>query len=239
MLEERESYDQSITIYSPDGRMFQVEYAREAIKKGSISLGMVYDKGIIMLVEKRLPSKLIINKSVEKFFKITKNILCATSGLIADGRILADFTREEANSYKIKYDEEITVTELVKRVCNLKRIYTQYGGVRPFGVSFIIGGIDTEGLHLFETDPSGAYKKYFAGIIGESTDEVNELLENEYKQNMKFNAAINLAFKATSVALNKKIKDVKLEIMTISESDQVNKLTEEEIQNLKKAYKKK
>jgi proteasome alpha subunit len=232
MLEERESYDQSITIYSPDGRMFQVEYAREAIKKGSISLGMVFDKGILMMVEKRLPSKLIINKSVEKMFIIDKYITCATSGLIADGRILADYAREEAKNYQMKYDEEIPVIELVKRVCNLKRIYTQYGGVRPFGVSFLIGGIDPQGLHLFETDPSGAYKKYSAGAIGEGRQEINEIFEAEYKPGLKFQDAIDLVFKAVSTALKKNIKKINLEIITITDKDLVQVYSNDEIKNL-------
>ena len=152
MHEERESYDQSATIFSPDGRMFQVEYAREAVKKGSFTMGLKFDKGIIMLVEKRLPSNLIIPDSVEKIFKINDNIGCSTSGLIADARVLADYVREDATNYTMRYGEEIPVVELVKRVSNIKRIYTQYAGIRPFGVAFLIGGIDENGIHLFETD---------------------------------------------------------------------------------------
>lgn len=236
MLEERESYDQSITIYSPDGRMFQVEYAREAIKKGSISMGLKYNDGILMLVEKRLPNSLIIPRSVEKIFKIEDYIAVATSGLIADARILADYAREEASDYKFRYNEDIPVVELVKRISNLKRIYTQYGGVRPFGVSFLIGGIDDFGTHLFETDPSGAYKQYKAGAIGEKRDVISEIFEKKYKDNMNFKDAIKLIFNATSKALEKKIKDINVEILTITKDNLFQILSDEEIEKLKKGF---
>lgn len=234
MLEERESYDQSITIYSPDGRMFQVEYAREAIKKGSISMGLIYKDGVLMLVEKRLPTSLIIPRSVEKIFKIEEYMACATSGLIADARILADYAREEASDYKLRYSENIPVTELVKRISNLKRIYTQYGGVRPFGVSFLVGGIDDSGTYLFETDPSGAYKQYSAGAIGENRDKISEMFEKKYKEGMTFKDAIKLIFKATSTALEKKIKDINVEILTITKTNLLQVLSDEEIKELKK-----
>ncbi len=211
-----------------------MEYAREAIKKGSISMGLIYDKGILMLVEKRLPTSLIIPTSVEKIFKIEKYIACATSGLIADARVLADYAREEANDYKFRYSEDIPVIEVVKRISNLKRIYTQYGGVRPFGVSFLIGGIDQSGLYLFETDPSGAYKQYKAGAIAEKREINNEIFEDKYKENLKFNDAVKLAFKATSKALEEKIKNINLEIMTITEKDLIKVLSEDEIEKLKK-----
>lgn len=236
MLEDRESYDQSITIYSPDGRMFQVEYAREAIKKGSISMGIKYNDGILMLVEKRLPSNLIIPRSVEKIFKIEDYIAVATSGLIADARILADYARDEASDYKFRYNENIPVVELVKRISNLKRIYTQYGGVRPFGVSFLIGGIDDFGFHLFETDPSGAYKQYKAGAIGENRDVISEIFEKKFKDDMNFKEAIKLIFNATSKALEKNIKDINVEILTITKDKLFQILSDEEIKKLKKGF---
>jgi len=236
MHEDRESYDQSITIFSPDGRMFQVEYAREAVKKGSPSLGLKYKDGVLMLVEKRLPSKLTIPESVEKMFKIDKNIACSTSGLVADARILADYAREEMAAYMMRYNENMPVVELVKRISNLKRIYTQYGGIRPFGVAMLIGGIDEEGIHLFETDPSGAYKKYSAGAIGEEKIQILEIFEKEYKDNMSFNEAIALVFKAISKAFKKSIKKFNLEIITITKKELFYKLTEQETNDLKKKF---
>jgi proteasome alpha subunit len=239
MNEERESYDQSITIYSPDGRMYQVEYAREAVKKGSISVGMVYKDGVILMVEKRTPSRLAISESVEKIFKIEKNIACSTSGLIADSRILVDYAREDFADYTIKYGEDMPVFELVKRICNIKRIYTQYGGVRPFGVSFLIGGIDQEGINLFETDPSGAYKKYRAGAIGEGKVQIEDIFEKKYKDGLDLKKALNLIFESIEKGLKREVKDMLLEIVVISNKNKLIKYTEEDIQKFKDNYYKK
>ncbi len=237
MNEERESYDQSITIFSPDGRMYQVEYAREAVKKGSISIGMVFKDGVILLVEKRVPTKLAIPASSEKIFKIEDNIACSTSGLIADSRILVDYAREDFTNYKFRYNEDMPILELVKRVCNIKRIYTQYGGVRPFGVSFLFGGIDNDGINLFETDPSGAYKKYLAGAIGEGKVEVETIFEKKYKENLDFANVINLIFEAIESGLERSVGEMLFEIVTITKKDMYKHYSEEEIQKLIKKYK--
>ena len=236
MNEERESYDQSITIYSPDGRMYQVEYAREAVKKGSISVGIVYKDGVCLLVEKRVPSRLAVTESVEKIFKIENNIACSTSGLIADSRILVDYAREDFTNYTVKYNEDMPIVELVKRVCNIKRIYTQYGGVRPFGVSFLIGGIDDEGISLYETDPSGAYKKYYAGAIGEGKPAVESIFEKKYKENLSLNAALDLVFHSIEKGLDRNINDMLIEMVTISKKELFRLYSLPEIEEFKKAY---
>jgi len=237
MNEERESYDQSITIYSPDGRMYQVEYAREAVKKGSISIGMVYKDGIMLMVEKRISTRLLVLESIEKIFQINDFMGCSTSGLIADARTLVDQAREELSAYKIKYAEDMSVSELVKRVSNIKRIYTQYGGIRPFGVSFLVGGIDRSGFHLYETDPSGAFKKYRAGAIGEKYAEIVAIFEEKYKDNMTFKNAVTLAFNSITKAHEKDITKSIFEIVTITNKDGVTRLTSEEVDNLKKGIK--
>ena len=238
MNEERESYDQSITIYSPDGRMYQVEYAREAVKKGSISIGMNYKDGILLMVEKRVPSKLAILDSVEKIFRINDNIACSTSGLIADSRILVDYAREDIANYKTRYNEDMPVDELVKRISNIKRIYTQYGGVRPFGVSFLIGGIDELGIHLYETDPSGAFKKYSAGAIGEGKAEIEVIFEKKFQENMSLDSAIKLIFEALEKGLKKDINKMDIEIVSISEKERFKKFDDGKIEALKKKFKK-
>jgi proteasome alpha subunit len=239
MNEERESYDQSITIFSPDGRMYQVEYAREAVKKGSISVGMVFKDGVILLVEKRVPTKLAIPASSEKIFKIENNIACSTSGLIADSRILVDYAREDFTNYKFRYNEDMPVLELVKRVCNIKRIYTQYGGVRPFGVSFLFGGIDDYGINLYETDPSGAYKRYRAGAIGEGKADVEKIFEEKYNENLKLENVLNLIFEAIEQGLGRNVSEMLFEIVTITKKDLYHHYSEDEIQKLIEKYNKK
>ena len=160
------AYDRAITVFSPDGRLFQVEYAREAVKRGTTTVGVKFKNGVVLIVDKRLSSKLIEADSIEKIFKIDGHVGCATSGLVADARALVDKARVECQVNTFNYDEELAVASLVKKLCDFKQNYTQYGGVRPFGTAMLIAGIDASGPHLYETDPSGAMMAYKAGGIG-------------------------------------------------------------------------
>jgi proteasome alpha subunit len=181
------AYDRAITVFSPDGRLFQVEYAREAVKRGTTTVGLKFKDGVVLIVDKRIASRLMEPKSIEKIFKIDHHIGCATSGLVADARILVDQARVIAQVNKITYDENMGVEELVKRICDYKQNYTQYGGVRPFGTALLVAGVDTQGEHLFETDPSGALVSYKAGSIGAGRNVVMEVFEatEEEKLNPK------------------------------------------------------
>ena len=149
------AYDKGISVFSPDGRLFQVEYAREAVKKGSTTIGVKYKGGVALIVDRRSINKLIEPKSTEKIHQIDDYIGCATSGLVADARVLVDEARKAAQVHKVNYGENISVEMLVKKVCDHKQNYTQYGGARPFGTALLVAGTDDLGVHLFETDPSG------------------------------------------------------------------------------------
>ena len=146
MREDTPAYDQAITVFSPDGRLYQVEYAREAVKRGATSLGLKFNEGVILIVEKRFSSELVEESSIKKLFKIDHHIGCTSSGLVADTQVLVDYMRNVAQMNRIMYNEPITIPEMVKKLSNLKRSYTQFGGVRPFGVAFLVGGIDRNGI---------------------------------------------------------------------------------------------
>ena len=158
------AYDRAITVFSPDGRLFQVEYAREAVKRGTTTVGLKFKDGAVLIVDKRIASRLMEPKSIEKIFQIDGHIGCATSGLVADARVLVDQARVTAQVNKITYDEDISVEMLVKKICDYKQNFTQYGGARPFGTALLIAGVDDQGVHLFETDPSGALVSYKAEL---------------------------------------------------------------------------
>jgi len=194
------AYDRAITVFSPDGRLFQVEYAREAVKRGTTTVGVKFKDGVVLIVDKRLSSKLIEPESIEKIFKIDGHIGCATSGLVADARALVDRARVECQVNSFNYSEDLAVESLVKKICDFKQSYTQYGGVRPFGTAMLIGGVDSSGPHLYETDPSGALRAYKACGIGAGRNEVMEVFEKNYKENMSQNQAINLGLKGLSAA---------------------------------------
>ena len=139
-------YDSSVGTFSPDGRLHQVEYARESVKRGSTTVGVKFRDGVILIVAKRIPSKLVIPESIEKMYKIDDHIGITTSGLVADARQLVDRARVQCQINKMTYGDSIDVTTLVKKMCDYKQSFTQYGGARPFGTALLIAGVDSEGL---------------------------------------------------------------------------------------------
>jgi proteasome alpha subunit len=172
-------YDRAITVFSPDGRLFQVEYAREAVKRGATAIGIKTSEGVVILADRRVASKLLEADTIEKVYKIDEHICIATSGLVADARVLVDRARIEAQISRLTYDEPISVKDLARKICDFKQQYTQYGGVRPFGVSLLIAGVD-DNPKLYETDPSGALLEYKATAIGAGRNVVMDYFESEY-----------------------------------------------------------
>jgi len=223
------AYDRAITVFSPDGRLFQVEYAREAVKRGTTTVGVKFKDGVVLIVDKRLSSKLIEPGSIEKIFKIDSHIGCATSGLVADARALVDRARIECQVNAFNYGEDLALESLVKKICDFKQSYTQYGGVRPFGTAMLIAGIDAAGPHLYETDPSGAMMAYKAGGIGAGRNEVMEVFEKDFKENMTQNQAISLGLKALSAANENNLKSDIIEIAIINPEKEFHTLNSDEV----------
>jgi proteasome alpha subunit len=225
-------YDRAITVFSPDGRLFQVEYAREAVKRGTTSLGVKSSEGIVLVVDKRPTSKLVEPKSIEKIFQIDQHIGAATSGLVADARAIIEKARIEAQVNRITYNEPIRVETLSKKICDMKQMYTQHGGVRPFGSALIIGGVNGKGCRLFETDPSGALIEYKATAIGAGRQVAMEEFEKKYEDNMTLTDAIELALDAVYEATEGKTTPESVEIAVIDAKDKkYRKLSEEEIKD--------
>lgn len=226
------AYDRAITVFSPDGRLFQVEYARESVKRGTTTVGLKYKDGVALIVDKRIISWLVESNSIEKIYEIDKHIGCATSGLVADARVLVEKARVEAQINKITYGEQIEVPTLVKKICDFKQAYTQYGGARPFGTALLIGGIDDNGIHLYDTDPSGALTSYLAGSIGEGRGVVMGVLEEKYEIDMKKNDAINLGLEALSKSSDDGINPDAVEICIIDKQKGYYKLPQPDIKKL-------
>lgn len=176
-------YDRGSTIFSPDGRLFQVEYAIEAVKRGTTAIGIKTKEGCCLTIEKRLHTTLVEKEMVKKIFAIDSHIACGIAGLTADAHVLVNQARIQAQIHRITYNEEITVEALTRRLANLKQMYTQHAGVRPFGVSLLIAGCDEMlGPQLYMTEPSGSYWGYRATAIGSSGSAIIEFLEGEYKE---------------------------------------------------------
>lgn len=209
------AYDRAITVFSPDGRLFQVEYAREAVKTGSTSIGMVCSDGVVLVAHKRISSVLLVSKSHEKIFQIDKHIAASSSGLVADARKLIDFARLEAQKHRLTYGEPIPTDVLSKRVGDHIQFFTQYAGVRPYGVSLLIAGVDGSS-RLFETDPSGALFEYKATAIGSGKKQVEEFFEKEYKDGLKLEEGIKLSLKALKKVVDEKLSPELVGISVIS-----------------------
>lgn len=210
------AYDRAITVFSPDGRLFQVEYAREAVKRGTTALGIVYKEGVVLAVDKNITSKLLKGESIEKIFKIDEHIGVATSGLVADARRLVDHARITAQEEKLTFNNPIDIQTLTQNLCDLKQAYTQFGGARPFGASLLITGVDDFGAKLFETDPSGAYNELYAAAIGGGKADSEVFLEKEYKHGMNLDEAVLLALKTLKRVGDKKICKETIDIYYIT-----------------------
>tara|TARA_B100000683_G_scaffold267687_1_gene301750 strand:- start:1681 stop:2403 length:723 start_codon:yes stop_codon:yes gene_type:complete len=211
-------YDHGITTFSPDGRLFQVEYARESVKRGTTTAGLKFKDGVVLVCDKRIVSRLIIPESIEKMFKIDNHIGIATSGLVADARQLVARARVEAQVNRITYADKVPIDVLVKRICDFKQSFTQYGGSRPFGTALLIGGVDENGIHLYETDPSGAYQSYHAGAIGSGRNTVIDFFESKWKAGMTLNAAIKLGLEALRDATDAELNRDAVEVCVIDSS---------------------
>ncbi|MBR2093764.1 MAG: archaeal proteasome endopeptidase complex subunit alpha [Candidatus Methanomethylophilaceae archaeon] len=226
------AYDKGISVFSPDGRLFQVEYAREAVKKGSTTIGVKYKGGVALIVDRRSMNKLIEPKSTEKIHQIDDYIGCATSGLVADARVLVDEARKAAQVHKVNYGENISVEMPVKKVCDHKQNYTQYGGARPFGTALLVAGSDDLGVHLFETDPSGALIAFKATCIGIGRNAAIEVLEKDYEDDMEYEEAMKLGLKTLEAAIEEEPKAECVEIGVAEEGKKFRRLSEEEIADL-------
>ncbi|MAG47354.1 proteasome endopeptidase complex, archaeal, alpha subunit [archaeon] len=228
-------YDRTSTMFSPDGRLLQVEYAKKTVKQGTTAIGMVCNGTVILVADKRLGEELIVPKSVEKVFQVDQHIGATASGILSDGRILVDKARLIAQQHQVTYDTQMDTEMLVKDICDMKQAFTQYGGARPFGVSILFGGIDDDAPVLFLTDPTGIFFQYKATAIGENENDVKEILNKEYKDNLTMEEGIKLCVKALKSALGKDFELKRLDVAYVSASDK--EFRRLDINDIKKAIK--
>jgi len=224
-------YDRAITMFSPDGRLLQVEYAKKTVRQGSTAIAMVCSDGILFVTDKRVIDALIVPESVEKIWQIDEHIGATASGILSDARVLIERAQLKAQQHRVTYDSPIDTLSIVKDICDLKQVCTQSGGLRPFGVSILVAGIDNHTPKLFETDPTGIYFQYQATVIGEGEIEVEEFLHKEYKPDLTIEEGLKVSLKALKKVLGENFKIQRIDAAYITTKEKkFKKFSKEKIE---------
>jgi len=233
MQHQMMGYDRTSIMFSPDGRLLQVEYAKKTVKQGTTAMGMVCKDGVLLLADKRISEPLIMPDSIEKVSPVDDHIGATASGIVSDGRILIDIGRTIAQKHRVTYDSPIDVLSLVKNICDIKQYYTQVGGARPFGVSLLFAGVN-DNNELYVTDPTGIFFQYKATAIGDKDEEIKDLLNKQYKENIDLNSGLKLALSILRKVQGKNFDIKRIDAAVIKSSDKkFNKLSASDLSKLK------
>jgi proteasome alpha subunit len=225
------AYDRAITVFSPDGRLFQVEYAMELVNRGATIMGIQCAEGVVLGSEENI-EPLEEAEYSWKIFKVDDHVGAAIVGLSSDARVLIDQARIYAQSNKLTYDEPVDVEVVTKKICDIQQMYTQHAGVRPFGVSIIFGGVDKTGAHVFGTHPSGTYRGYKATALGAGRETVLAILKEEYRENLSLEENTKLTIKCLVKALEARQLPPRIKIAVIpTATKQLQMLTDEKIES--------
>ena len=225
-------YDRALTIFSPEGRLYQVEYALEAVRRGTLAVAIKSKDDVCLAAQIKIPSKLIDPDSIDKIFQIDEHIGVAISGLHADSRMLINYSRVQAQSFRLTYDEPVRLNMLVKTVADLKQIYTQYGGIRPFGCALFFIAIDSTGPQIFTTSPSGIYRPYKAYALGSGETRAREYIQNNYKEDMSFKEIIDLALNTIKESIDEELSKeiIRMSYIKSSEDNIFKMCSKEEVE---------
>ncbi|MFH0837419.1 MAG: archaeal proteasome endopeptidase complex subunit alpha [Candidatus Aenigmatarchaeota archaeon] len=225
-------YDRAIVVFSPEGRIYQVEYAQKNVEKVSTVLGIVFANGVVLAAGKQI-QRLLVPESAEKISEIDKHIAIGSCGILADARNLVDFARIKSQVNKVTFNEPIETYALSKDIADRIQRFTQIGGIRPYGIGMLIAGMD-DNPRLFETDPSGSLREWKAHAIGRGAKEARELMIEEYKDTMSKDKAIDLAIRALKLG-EKKLTSRTVEIALVIDG-KVKKFTRPEVKEMIKKY---
>lgn len=235
IMHQQMGYDRAITMFSPDGRLLQVEYAKKTVKQGSTSIGMVCKDGVLFVTDKRIVDSLIIPESVEKIWEIDDHIATTAAGIISDARVLVERAQVTAQQHRVTYDMPVDTASIVKDICALKQLCTQSAGLRPFGVSLLIGGVDKDGPTLYCTDPTGIFFKYKATVIGEGETDILDGLHKRYKDDITINDGIKVCVELLKKFIDKEFNYERIDVAYIkTESPKFIQLKPKEIEKIAK-----
>jgi len=225
------AYDRALTVFSPEGRLFQVEYALEAVRRGTLAVAVKSKDDVCLAAQIKTASILMDADSIDKVFQIDEHIGVAISGLHADSRALINYARVQAQSFRLTYDEPVRLNMLAKTIADLKQTYTQYGGVRPWGCALFFIGIDTMGTHIYTTSPSGIYRPFKAYALGNGEAAAREYLIENYNESMSFEEIISLALKALKESVDEELTKENVRLAFIKgETKKYHMASKEEIE---------
>ena len=220
MFMTRSEYDRGVTTFSPEGRLFQVEYAIEAIKLGSTAIAILTQEGIVLAVERRTQSPLMIPSSLDKIMEIDAHVACAVSGLTADAQSMVEHGRVQAQNHFFTYNESMPVRSLTQSLCALSANFgtdDEDSMSRPFGVALLVAGHDVDnGYQLYHTDPSGTWTAYKAKAIGSGSEGAQTTLQEEYKDDMTLKEAENLALSTLKAVMEEKVNAANVDMATVA-----------------------
>jgi proteasome alpha subunit len=225
-------YDRAIVVFSPEGRMYQIEYAKKAVEKATTVLGVVFSNGIVLVAGKSI-QRLLVPESIEKLSKIDNHLMIGSAGILGDARNLVDYARIRSQVNRLTFNEPIEIFALTKDIADRIQRFTQMGGIRPYGIGMLIAGVDGTS-RLFETDPSGTIREWKAHAIGRGAKEARKLLIEEYKDNLTKEKALDIALRALKAA-EKKLTSRTVEIAVLADG-KVKKYTRPEVKDLIKKY---
>lgn len=184
-------YDRAATMFSPDGHILQVEYAEKTVRLGSASIGIACSDGVVIISDKKVADSLIVAESANKIFEVDSHIIGTAAGILSDARVLIERAQLIAQQHRVTYDTSVDVLSIIRDLADLKQQFTQHPGVRPFGVSVMIAGVDNKSK-LFVSDVTGNFFEYFASAIGENDEKLKEQLRLKYKPSIKVEEAIKM-----------------------------------------------
>lgn len=188
-------YDRAATMFSPEGHLLQVEYAEKAVRLGSASIGIVCKKGVVIVSDKRIRDKLIAPESASKIFEIDSHVIATSAGILADARVLIDQARILAQQNRVTYGSPIEPLSVMQMIADKKQMSTQYGGLRQFGITIMLAGVNKGRAHLYTSDVTGNFFAYKANAIGENDEKIKEMLRSDYKEDMSVEDGIKFCMK--------------------------------------------
>lgn len=212
-------YDRALTVFSPEGRLFQVEYALEAVRRGTLAIAVKSKEGVCLAAQIKVPSNLMDADSIDKLFQVDEHIGVAISGLHADSRMLINYARVQAQSFRLTYDEPVRLNMLVKTLADIKQQYTQFGGIRPFGCALFFIAIDAGGTQIYTTSPSGIYRSFRSYALGSGESTAREYLTQNYKEGLTFDEVVKLTLNALKESIDEEATKENIRLAYIKSED--------------------